>query len=122
MSNEIIKPPTTSNNILAPKLNYVGNKIKVKFNGSCLKQDKIIYTHRAKVNICIVYEITKNNPVSSYPALENCLFGEVKLTKNTDIDKYKYSRYGIGFDRKGRFSLGNGCNNFWSRHEFLCSY
>ena len=30
------------------------------------------------------------------------------MNKNNDIDKYKYSRYGIGFDRKGEFSLGNG--------------
>ena len=26
------------------------------------------------------------------------------MTKITDIDKYKYSRYGIGFDRQGLFS------------------
>ena len=30
-------------------------------------------------------------------------FAAVKLTKNANIDKYKYSRYGIGFDRKGIF-------------------
>ena len=35
------------------------------------------------------------------------MFGSVKLTKNPDIDKYKYSGYGIGFDRKGQFSFGN---------------
>ena len=29
------------------------------------------------------------------PALKNCLFGAVTLTKNADIDKYKYSGYGI---------------------------
>ena len=29
------------------------------------------------------------------------------MTKNNDIDKYKYSGYGIGFDRKGKFSVGN---------------
>ena len=55
-----------------------------------------------------VYEITKNSNLSSYPTLVNCLFGAVKLTKNPDIDKYKYSGYGIGFDRKGMFSIGNG--------------
>ena len=27
------------------------------------------------------------------------------MTKNADIDKYKYSGYGIGFDRKGSFSF-----------------
>ena len=35
------------------------------------------------------------------------------MTKNTDIDKYKYSGYGIGFDRHGRFSspgIGLGKN------------
>ena len=30
------------------------------------------------------------------------------MTKNADINKYKYSGYGIGFDRKGSFlSPGN---------------
>ena len=37
--------------------------------------------------------------------LVNCLFGAVSLTKNADIDKYKYSGYGIGFDRHGSFSF-----------------
>ena len=34
--------------------------------------------------------------------------GAVKLTKNTDIDEYKYSAYGTGFDRNGTFSIGSG--------------
>ena len=59
------------------------------------------------VNIYIVYEITDNFNISSYPTLENCLFGAVKVTKSTDIDKYGYSGYGIGFDRQGSFSFGN---------------
>ena len=37
----------------------------------------------------------------------NSLFGAVKLTKNTDPDKYRYSGYGIWFDTPGRFSLSN---------------
>ena len=36
------------------------------------------------------------------------MFGSVKLTKNPDIDKYKYSGYGIGFDRREEFSFGDG--------------
>ena len=59
------------------------------------------------VNIYI-YEISKNYSISSYPTLQNCLFGAVSLTKNADIDKHKYSGYGVGFDRKGEFSFGNG--------------
>ena len=37
------------------------------------------------------------------------MFGAIILTKNiNDIDEYKYSRYGIGFDREGKSSVGNG--------------
>ena len=42
------------------------------------------------------------------PTLKNCLFGAVTLTKNADIDKYKYSGYGIGFDRRSSFSFPGG--------------
>ena len=30
------------------------------------------------------------------------------MTKNADIDKYGYSGYGIGFDRKSSFSFPSG--------------
>ena len=33
------------------------------------------------------------------------VFGAVTLTKNADIDKYGYSGYGIGFNRKSSFSF-----------------
>ena len=59
------------------------------------------------VNIYIVYEIERSVNISSYPTLENCLFGAVKLTKHPDVDQHKCSGYGIGFDRKGFFSIGN---------------
>ena len=84
------------------------SKTRVEFNGSCLKQDKFTHNHGTIVNICTVYEISKNYNIRSYPTLENCLFGAVSLTKNADIDQYKYYGYGIGFDRHGKFSFGNG--------------
>ena len=40
-------------------------------------------------------------------------FGAVNLTKSADINEYKYSWYGIGFDRHGFFShprCGTGKN------------
>ena len=37
LSAESIKPPATSDNSLTPELSYYGNKVKVKFTGSCLK-------------------------------------------------------------------------------------
>ena len=36
MSRESIKPPTTSNKMPNPSLDYVGTETRVKFNGDCL--------------------------------------------------------------------------------------
>ena len=44
LSNENFDPPNTN---FSPLIDYVGNKIRVKINGSCLKQsNKIPYTHK----------------------------------------------------------------------------
>ena len=108
MSDEELDSITASNYKITPELSFYGTKTKVEFNESCLKPDKVTYNCGKMVNIYIVYEISKNYNISSYPTLENCLFGAVILTKNADIDKYKYSGYGIGFDRHGEFRFGNG--------------
>ena len=71
------------------------------------KTRKSTYHHAKIVNIYIIYKIEKSINISTYPALENCLFGAVKLTKHVDVDQYKYSGYGIGFDRNGSYSIGN---------------
>ena len=93
-------------------MDYVGTKIRVKFRGDCLKQEKITFNHGKIVNIYIVYEIERSVNIRSYPTLENCLFGAVELTKHFDVDLYKYSGCGIGFDRKGSYSIGNEiCRN-----------
>ena len=70
-----------------------------------MKQDKFTFNHGKVVNIYIIYEVNKSINISDYLALENCLFGAVSLTKNTDIDKYKYSGYGIWFDTRESFSF-----------------
>ena len=33
------------------------------------------------------------------------MFGALRLSKNANIDKYKYSGYGVGFDRHENFSF-----------------
>ena len=53
LSNESITPPSAPN-FLNPSLNYLDTKIRVRFSGSCLKQDKITYTHGKIVNIYTV--------------------------------------------------------------------
>ena len=107
ISNESIKPPTTTNNTLNPELNYYGTKTRVKFIRSCLKQSDHIYTHKKVVNIYIIYELGASSSYVNDPILKNFLFGAVTLTKNADIEKYKYSGYGIGFDRSS-FSFPSG--------------
>ena len=108
LSAESIKATTTSGNSLNPELSYYEYRIRLKFTGSCLKQSKITYTHEKAVSIDIVYELGASSSHIDDPVLKNCLFGAVTLTKNTDIDKYMYSGYGIGFDRKRSFSFPGG--------------
>ena len=108
LSAESIKPPITSDNSLILELNYNGNKVRVKFTGRCLKQPKISYAYEKVVDIYIVYELGASTSHDNDPTLKNCLFGAVTLTKNADIDKYGYSGYGIGFDRRSSFSFPGG--------------
>ena len=108
MSNESIKPPTTSNNSLNPRLSYYGSKIRVQFTRSCLRQPNFAFSHKKVVNIYIVYELGASSSHINNPTLKNCLFGAVTLTKNADIEKYKYLGYGIGFDRRSSFSFPDG--------------
>ena len=107
LSDESIKPPATSDYKLNPKANYYGTKRRLEFRGSCLKHDKSTFNHGRIVNIYIVYEINKIY-TKIHPTLLNCLFGAVSITKNADIDKNKYSGYGIGFDRTGLYLLPSG--------------
>ena len=78
-------------------------KIRVKFTGSCLKQSKISYNHEKVVNIYTVYELEASSSHFDHPTIKNCLFGAVTLTKNANVDKYRYSCYGIGFNRGESF-------------------
>ena len=108
MSDESIKPFPKSDNSIIPLINYYGYYIRLKFNGSILRQPKVSYTHGKIVNTYTVYELKGSSFHSDDPRLKNCLFGAIALTKNADIDKYGYSGYGIGFDRKSSFSFPGG--------------
>ena len=76
---------------LALSLDHIGVKPKIKFDGQRLKRDKVTFTRKGAVNIYIVYDInllayTQGADI----ARRNSLIRAVKLTKNTDSDKYKY--------------------------------
>ena len=109
LSNEKISFLSRLHKVKPPTLVYNNVRIKVKFRGYFLNQDKIIYNHGPIVNIYVVYRLSPRTDSGSIdPTLQNCLFGSVELTKNADIDKYKYSGYGIGFDSGGSFTHPSG--------------
>ena len=93
---------------LYPSVNYVNDKLRLKFEGSCLAQTKVTYTHKNIVNIYIVYEISAITRNSYDPKLIKGLFGAVTLNKNSDINKFGYTGYGIGFDWGTTFSFPSG--------------
>ena len=107
LSAETIMPPATSDNSHTPVLSYYDTKTKVKFTWTCLRQLKVSYTHSAIVNIYIVCELGASGSHTNDPVLKK-LFRAVKVTKNADIDKYRNSGYGIGFDSRSNFSFPSG--------------
>ena len=71
LSAESIKPPATSENSLAPKLNYYGTKTRVKLlEVVVLKQSQISHTHGKVVNIYVVYELGASGSHSNDPTLK----------------------------------------------------
>ena len=100
LSNEKINSAYTSNANRAPKQVYENARIKLKLDGVFLKQDKVTYNH-------VVYKLIPDTGDFGLTA-QNSLFGTVKLTKCSDISKYKHSGYGSGFDSKGTFSDPDG--------------
>ena len=75
MSDKRIDSITASSYTITPESSYYDTKIT--------------YNHGTIVNEYIVYELSSNLNNFNF-ALENCSLGVVKLTKNADIDKYKY--------------------------------
>ena len=89
--------PTFVDHNLLPDMN---------FNVHCLINN--ISTHKKVMNLHI--SDTLNPQLRNLHkdfTLGNCLFGFVKLNKNVDPDKYKYSGYSIGFDSRSEFSFAD---------------
>ena len=72
---------------------------RMKFKGIYLKQDSASFLHKNIVNLYITYKLdTWSKDLNTDFTLGDSLFGAVKLTKNADPGKCKYSSYGIRFD------------------------
>ena len=79
----------------------------VNFNEHCLVNNNISIPKKV-INLYISYILNPWLRNFTYFTLKNCLFRSVKLTKNADQDKYKYSGQSIGFDSRWEFSITDG--------------
>ena len=80
----------------------------MNFNGHCLIKNDISI-HKKIINLYISYTLgpqLKNLNIDF--TLGNCLFGSVKLTKNADLDKYKYTGCIIRIDSRSEFLFTDG--------------
>ena len=112
LSNQKSTSASSHHNDILPKLVYNNGRIDLKLSKIPLRQDKVTYNHGPILSIYIVFKLV-SSPKTINVTLQDCLFGAVKLTKNADIDKYKYSGYGIGFNSRESFthpSRGYGKN------------
>ena len=79
----------------------------MQFNSNLLFIEQNNYTTKI-VNVYIIYDVDKWPKTSLRNfTLENCLFGSTNILKDNDKEKYVYSRYGIVFDGKSKWSFGN---------------
>ena len=86
LSDRTIKPPDTS---LTPRPGFKSDgKIYFTFRGCCLKEDEAKSEYDKIINIYIVYDLQSNLNYNTDFTWENCLFGAVRITKNTDVNKY----------------------------------
>ena len=118
MSEENIEKITKSDSNFVPT--FVDQHVlpDLNFNGHCLINNNISILKKV-INLYISYVLNPwlRNLKTDF-TLKNCLFGSVKLIKNSGPDKYKYSGYGIGFYSRSEFSFTNGSMEkmllFWS--------
>ena len=91
--------PTSVDHHLLPEKN---------FNGQCLIKNNISIPKKV-INLYISYTLGPQiRDLNTDFTLGNCLFGSVKLIKNANLDKYKYTGYGIEFDSRSEFLFTDG--------------
>ena len=105
ISEENIENITKSDSYFAP--NFVDHHVipDINFNRNCLINNNISITKKIiNINLSKILNPWLRNLNAGF-ILNNYLYGSVKLTKNADLDKYKYSDYGRGFGSHSEFYL-----------------
>ena len=83
MFEESVPPFSTIDNSFDPEMIYKYDKGKIKFKIT------VSFIHANVVTLYIFYELdTWFRDLNTNFTFDNCLFGAVKLTKNSDSDKY----------------------------------
>ena len=97
--------------VFSPQLNVTEIQIFcLVLKGSCLKkyratftpqQDKATFTPPNVIAYFIIYELDAQKlDLHADSALNDCFFGGVKITKNSDLEEYSCFGYGIGLDSR----------------------
>ena len=106
-SNKNVLNAVQNTKNVAPDIKNINGQLYVSFNGNYFEQDPITIPNNV-INIYCIYQL---DPISSTRntdyTIQNALFGEMNITKNTDSSKTNYKGYGICFDEGGTFSKGN---------------
>ena len=118
MSEENIETITKSKSNFAPTLVDHNVLPDINFNGHCLIKNNLSIPKKV-INLYICYTLGPQlRNLNTDFTLGNCLFGSVALTKNADLDKYKYCGYGIGFNFRSKFSLPD---SIWKKSHYFWS-
>ena len=107
MLEESIENITKSDSNFAPT--FIDHHLlpDMYFNGQCLIKN--ISITKKVINLYVSYTLgAQLRIVNTDFTLVNCLFGSVKLIKNADLDKHKYTGHGIGFDSRSKFLFTGG--------------
>ena len=108
MSEKSIENITKSDSNFAPTFADHHLLPEMNFNGHCLIKSNNSNPKKV-INLYISYTLgLQLRNLNTDFTLGSCLFGSVKLTKNSDLDKYNYPGYGITFDSRSKFLFTDG--------------
>ena len=92
----------------------------MKFNGHRLKKKPIT---KNVINLFALYTLGPQlRNLNTNFTFGNCLFGSIKLIKNANPDKCKYSGYRIGFQSCSEFSLPDSNMKKMSLFELIWAH
>ena len=81
-------------------------RIRIRFKGNFLKQDKLTFIPRNVETFLIASKLNIwPRDLNTCFTLKDCLFGAVNLTKIFSLDKHYYSGYSIRFISRSLFSV-----------------